>query len=360
MDAKVTAARNKRVDGEAIIVAALFRVQRDAERLGCFRCPPGGRMPMDSTMSEYETLLDFSRVLITYCCIGIAAMLAAALLPSPLQRYVPLWASIVLSVPLALVAALMTAVRGGVVGFLNDIFSPCYELWLDGRKLVPPRATRAASEHADRAAWELSVTAEDSVRDSCVLRVRFTENGRLGNWLLQYAVARLRAASIDVRFECPPGFLGPPFESLSLAVDRWVGPGSVESSAGRPRHRVLLRPRCGGGKSDATDAMILAAYTAAGSDGGASTLGAARSLHASLSATFNEAVVPTMLALPAVVYVSDTGLFVGAEAEVSVERPVGRLANQLASPTAVPFCPSGAVLDRSLFAATTRAIAGTL
>lgn len=319
MDPKATAARNKRVAGEAVIVAALFRVQRDAERLGVFRCPPGGRMPMDSTTSEYETLLEFSRVSITYCCVGIAATMGAALLPLPLQRYVPLWAAIVLSALLALVAALMAAVRSGVVQFLNDIFSPCYDLWLDGRKLVPPRALHAASEHAERCAWELSVTAEDNARDSCVLRVRFTDNGRLGNWLLQYTVARLRAAALDVQFECLPGILGPPFDTLSLAVDRWVGPGSVQDSVGRPRHRVLLRPRCGGRKADVTDAAILAAYAGAGSDGSASTLGAARSLHSVLSATFADAIVPSMLALPSVVYVSDTGLFVGAEAEVRVE-----------------------------------------
>lgn len=139
---------------------------------------------------------------------------------------------------------------------------------------------------------------------------------------------------LDVRFECPSGVLGPPFDSLPLVVERWRADRDGDP---RMRHSILLRPRCCKGTdssvgivgestsvpqvyNDVTDEELRLFYsgarstvseveTAAGSD-------VLRRLHATLHGSFYSSLVPSLLAQPSVEYVSDTGLFVGFESQV--------------------------------------------
>ena len=119
--------------------------------------------------------------------------------------------------------------------------------------------------------------------------------------------------------------LGPPFDALPHLVGRWQGSalkrgGSSVDDDGIPRHLVLLRPRCqrrGTTQPSAPrDAELFGAYTAPGAACGTASLSAARALHGALGHLFPSSVVPSLLAQAAVEYVTDSGLFVGAEGQV--------------------------------------------
>jgi hypothetical protein len=212
------------------------------------------------------------------------------------------------------------------------MFAPCYDIVLNGQVLPPPSlAGSPETLHAERAAWELSVTETEAARSSCILRVRYAFSGRLGNWILQYVAARVRALALDVAFESPKGFLLPPFEGLPNAVGRWEG--LCEATSALPRHHVLLRPR-GSNPSSAplnsavrlSDADLVSAYwrRGDGATGGTALtpapspalLSALRRLHEAVSESFVTVAGPAMLAAPTVEYVSNTSLFVGLESEV--------------------------------------------
>ena len=140
---------------------------------------------------------------------------------------------------------------------LREALSPCYELIMyDAARrewvaISPPAAYVNVEVNVSgksgvllcgvlrrRAAWEMSLTEDDAVRDT--VRVRALYRDRLGNRLFQYCTARLRAAFLDVAFEAPP--LIAPFGSLTRYVARWSRDGGSDA-VGSVRHAALLRRR---------------------------------------------------------------------------------------------------------------------
>jgi hypothetical protein len=334
--------RNKRAEDHAAVIAALFRARRDIGWI-CSPCDGSrrrkkGRMPLDSATSEFEDLVDFSA--------AASAILITLLSVLWIEKFcgftrvgllIPTWLAIVVSLPLLLIVLLLLFVRITIERDLfAGIFAPYYDFVRDdGSILPPPQLSDLATLHSARAAWELASTVSDSSRQHLTLRVRYAETGRCGNWLFQYTAARVRALVLDIAFAAPEGYLPAPFHSLPRHVGRWQ-PGArsiydpdADSDQGSEasRHHILLRPRglASDGTSMSIDELVLVYHypvdeankpliRALAVD--THITDALQRQHESLRTGFATLAGPALLSAPTVEFVSNSGLFLGFEAEV--------------------------------------------
>lgn len=145
---------------------------------------------------------------------------------------------------------------GKIHAWIRSVPEPCYQLQQRDGPGGTWKTVQAPAEVIDhpfdevdgsgsinRAVWEAKVTETEAARRNT--RVLAVYSDRLGNHVFQYALARLRAAFLDVSFAAPP--LGGPFKPAATEVERWRDLSYPSLDLKAPRHSLLLRSRecCG-------------------------------------------------------------------------------------------------------------------